>query len=172
MQRQEIRMQRKEFVSGVYHPADDARLELPRSIVQIFRDVSEFEEKRRRRKLRAQGRWQFTQQYDSSSDLNVARATYRMVGEKHPRDDSPMVSQTVVVKEKLVSQIMDACDKLRRSGISLESRMEYLISHVTPSLTPEEERAYKRRLGQRYAQRRAYRKQEDGAAWNAWLKVA
>ena len=162
----------KEFVTGVYRPEDDARLELPRSIGQALREVREFEESRRRRKLRILGQWPYTQSYDSPSSLYTERVKYRMTGERHPIDDIQIRSAPEpIVLEKLVGQIMTAIDRLRGTGVSLGSRMEYILDQVEPPLTPEARRLYKQRVGQRYAKRQTHRKEEDEAAWKAWLKA-
>lgn len=160
-------------VSGVYRPEDDARLELPRSIEQIYREVKEFSEQKKRRKLRIRRQWPFTQSYDSRGDLDSARRTYRLVGEKHPIDEGTEAkAPEPAVSERRVGELIDAIDRLRPSRVSLVNRMEYVLSKVSPPLTPQEWRLYKERIGRRYAKRRVERREENKAAWAAWLKAA
>lgn len=166
-------MAKSEFVSGLYRPDDDARLNRPRSITEILLDVRKFDEKRKRRKAYFQGKWPYSRLYESSYDPTVDRATYRMIGEKHPKDDTPIkLASPKKISIRLFSRIIGQIDDLRPSGVSLAARMEYVLSKVEPSLAPEEIHLYKQRLGKHYAERRRYRKAESEAAWDAWLKRA
>lgn len=166
----------KEFMSGVYRPEDDARLNSPTSLSQVIAQVKEFERKKKRRKRRVQGTWHYSQPYESEGNLAVARNTYRMIGQRHPIDDIPVPApRTTAVSEKLVTRIVERVDALRRSGVGLGNRIEYVLTTIDPPLTPVEWQEYRRRVFARYGRRRseqAYRKREQLAAWEAWFKQA
>lgn len=143
-----------------YHPKDDHQLRPRKSPGETIDEAI------------ANKKWRDSlhQGYRSELNLQRARAMHRYVGEPHPVDDkAELVAKPSEVDGKLLDLIELGIDKLPK-GVSLASRMDWLLDQIQPPMDEDERHLYKSALGKRYAQRKTEAKDKSERLWQARMR--